>query len=173
MCDISSMEATPSYDEGHLVVAAVRVLEHRNEKPPTMEEIGELLGISHEVIGAYARALQSHQIVKILETPFETLVEIAEYEKLEDLPREHVGSAMKSDVDAFLERSRSKKEDIDELFKSGEFEKEKKEKFADLDEQLKSFKDKKVVDPFSSPDDEGSEDEEELAADDSDNKEQA
>ena len=148
------MEATPSYTQGHLVVAAVRVLEHLNEKPPTMEEIGELLGLSHEVIGAFTRALQSHEIVKILETPFDTRVEIARFEKLEDLPRDHAGAAMKSEVDAFLERSRSKKEDADELFKSGEFEKKQKEKFSDLDEQLKSFQKKKVADPFASVDSE-------------------
>jgi hypothetical protein len=140
MCFIEGMEATPSYDQGHLVVAAVRVLEHRNEKPPTMEEIGELLGLSHEVIGAFARALQSH----------DTRVEIAQFEKLEDLPREHTGAAMKSDVDAFLERSRSKKKEIDELFESGDFEKKQQEKFASLDEQLKSFQERKVVDPFAS-----------------------
>lgn len=151
MCEKEDMEATPSYDQGHLVVAAVRILEHRNEKPPTMEEIGELVGISHEVIGVVARALQGRGIVKILATPFDTRVEIADYLKLEELPREQMSAAMKSEVDAFLARSRSKKKEIESLFKSGVLEKEKKEKFAGLDQQLKDFQSKKTGDPFAAP----------------------
>ena len=148
------MEFTPDYIQGHLVVAAVRILGHRNEKPPTMEEIGELIGISHEVVGAVARALQSRGIVKILETPFDTRVEVDEYLELEELPRDHAGAAMKGDVDAFLERSRSKQEDIEALFKDGAYEQEKKEKFAGLDQKLKDFQKQKAGDPFAATDDE-------------------
>jgi hypothetical protein len=153
------MEFTPDYAHGHLVVAAVRILEHRNEKPPTMEEIGELIGISHEVVGAVARALQSRGIVKILETPFDTRIEVAEHLGLEELPRDHSGAAMKSEVDAFLERSRTKQEEIESLFKEGAYEQEKKEKFAGLDQKLKEFQKAKARDPFAATDDGGAEEE--------------
>ncbi len=143
------MEKTPEYAQGHLLVAAVRVLEHREGKPPTYEEIGALLGISHEVVGAYARALRDQGIVKILETPFDTRVEVAEYLKLEDLPREARTAAMKGEVDAFLERTRTKHEKVEDLFKGGKFKEEQKKKFAGLDEQLKGFQKKKVRDPFA------------------------
>ena len=143
-------EPTPDYAQGHLVIAAVRILEHRNGKPPTYEEIGGLLGISHEVVGAVARALKSHGAVKILETPFDTRLELDDHTLLENLPKERATPAMKGEVDAFLERTRSKQEDIESLFKSGEYEKKKKEKFAGLDQQLKDFKKKKVRDPFAS-----------------------
>ena len=145
----TTRERTPDYAQGHLVIAAVRILEHRNGKPPTYEEIGGLLGISHEVIGAVARALRSHGAVKILETPFDTRLEVDDHTLLENLPREQTTAAMKGEVDAFLERSRSKQEDIESLFKSGEYEKKKKEKFAGLDQQLKDFKKKKISDPFA------------------------
>ena len=56
------MESAPDYRQGHLVVAAVRVLGHTGEKPPTYEEIGKLLGISHEVVGVVARGLANHGI---------------------------------------------------------------------------------------------------------------
>ncbi len=143
------MDKAPDYAQGHLVVAAVRILEHRHAKPPTMEEIGELLAVSHEVVGAVARALRDHGIVKILETPFDTRVEVTDHLKLEDLPREARTAAMKGEVDAFLERTRSKHEKVEDLFKSGQYQEEKKKKFAGLEDQLKDFHKKKVHDPFA------------------------
>jgi hypothetical protein len=143
------MEKAPDYAQGHLLVAAVRVLEHREGKPPTYEEIGALLGISHEVIGAYARALRELGIVRILETPFDTRVEVTDHPKLEELPREARTAAMKGEVDAFLERTRTKHEKVEDLFKGGKFKEEQKKKFAGLDEQLKGFHKKKVRDPFA------------------------
>ena len=146
------MEFTPNYDQSHLVVAAVRILAHKDEKPPTMEEIGELLGISHEVIGAVARALDSRGIVKIHMTPFDTRVEVADHTALEELPREDTGAAMKEEVDAFLERTKEKQEKIEKLFGEEEYQKRKKEKQTGLEAQLKEFQKKKAVDPFAKPD---------------------
>lgn len=152
MCEKFGMEFTPNYDQSHLVVAAVRILAHKDEKPPTMEEIGELLGISHEVIGAVARALDSRGIVKIHMTPFDTRVEVADHAALEELPREDTGAAMKEEVSAFLERTKEKQEKIEKLFGEKEYKKRKKKKQTGLEAQLKEFQKKKEVDPFAKPD---------------------
>ena len=146
------MEFTPNYDQSHLVVAAARVLSHKLEKPPTMEEIGELLEVSHEIIGAVARALESRGIVKIHKTPFDTRVEVTDHTLLEELPRDDSGADMKGEVEAFLERSREKHEKIEKLFGEEEYEKRKKKKQAGLEAQLKEFQKKKAVDPFAKPD---------------------
>jgi DNA-binding transcriptional regulator GbsR (MarR family) len=152
MCEKFGMEFTPNYDQSHLVVAAVRILAHKDEKSPTMEEIGELLGISHEVIGAVARALDSRGIVKINMTPFDTRVEVADHAALEELPREDTGAAMKEEVDAFLERTKDKQEKIEKLFGEEEYQKRKKKKQTGLEAQLNEFQKKKEVDPFAKPD---------------------
>jgi len=143
------MEHTPSYSQGHLLVAAVRVLEHRLAKPPTYEEIGELLGISHEVVGALARSLESAGIVKVLTTPFDTRVEVKDHTTLEELPREEKGAAMKGEVEAFLKKARGKQEELESELSGGEFQERKKKKFADLESQLKDFQKKKTKDPFA------------------------
>lgn len=148
------MEFTPNYDQGHLVVAASRVLAHLNAKPPTMEEIGELLKISHEVVGAVARALESRGIVKIHKTPFDTRVEVLDHMALEELPKEDTGAAMQEEVEAFRQRSKEKQEEMDKLF-GGDFQKKKKEKQAALESQLKDFQKKRSVDPFAKAEDEG------------------
>lgn len=143
------MEYTPSYSQGHLLVAAVRVLEHRLAKPPTYEEIGELLGISHEVVGALARSLEAAGVVKILKTPFDTRVEVKDHQALEELPREEKGAAMKGEVEAFLKKARGKQEELESELAGGEFQERKKKKYADLESQLKDFQKKKVQDPFA------------------------
>lgn len=162
MCQKFGMETTPNYDRSHLMVAATRVLAHKMEKPPTYEEIGELLGISHEVIGAIARALETRGIVKIRMTPFDTRVEVADHTALEELPRDDRGAAMKEEVDAFIERSKDKQESIDKLFGEEEYLKRKQEKQAGLEAQLKEFQKKKAIDPFAKPvDGNGADDEDE------------
>jgi len=146
------MEFTPNYDQGHLVVAAARVLAHNLEKPPTMEEIGGLLKISHEVVGAVARALESRGIVKIHKTPFDTRLEVTDHTLLEELPRDDSGADMKGEVEAFLERSKEKQEKMEKLFGEEEYQKRKQKKQADLEAQLREFQKKKAVDPFAKPD---------------------
>jgi len=146
---VETREITPDYTQGHLVVAAIRVLEHRGGKPPTMEEVGQLLGISHEVVGAVARALAARGIVKIHMTPFDTRVEAADHTALEELPREGTGAAMQSELDAFQKRRQEKQEKMEQLLGGG-YQKKKAEKHAGLDAQLKEWQKKRAVNPFAS-----------------------
>ena len=163
---MEARETTPDYHQGHLVVAATRVLEHRGEKPPTMEEIGQLLGISHEVVGAVARALAARGIVKIHMTPFDTRVEVADHTALEALPREGTGAAMQSEIEAFHRRQQEKQEKMEKLLGDGEYRKKKVEKHAGLDAQLKEWQKKRAIDPFAGSGQEGAGDEgEEESAD--------
>ena len=143
------METAPNYQQGHLIVAAVRVLEYTNAKPPTMEEIGALLELSHEVVGVVARALESRAIVKIHKTPFDTRVEVVDHTLLEDLPQEDTGAAMREELEDFQQRSQDKRAELDRLFVDGEFQKKKQEKHAGLDQQLKEWQQKRAINPFA------------------------
>ncbi len=157
------MESSPNYHQGHLVVAAVRILGHTSEKPPTMEEIGELLHISPEVVGVVARGLASKGIVKIHTTPFDTRVDVAEHTLLEDLPRDETGAAMTEELDEFRKRIEEKQAKIDKLFGGGDYEQQKQEKHAGLDAQLKEWQQKRAINPFADSagdEDEGEPDEE-------------
>jgi len=130
------------------VVAAVRILGHTSEKPPTMEEIGALLHISHEVVGVVARGLESKGIVKIHKTPFDTRVDVADHTLLEDLPRDESGAAMTEELEEFRQRIEEKQAKIDKLF-GGEYQQQKQEKHAGLDSQLKEWQQKRAINPFA------------------------
>jgi len=143
------MESSPDYRQGHLVVAAVRILGHTREKPPTMEEIGELLHISPEVVGVVARGLANKGIVKIHTTPFDTRVDVADHTLLEDLPRDESGAAMTEELEAFRRKIEEKQARIDKLFGEGEVQQKKQEKHAGLDAQLKEWQKKRAINPFA------------------------
>ncbi|MFC1529476.1 hypothetical protein ACFL6R_02050 [Gemmatimonadota bacterium] len=129
-------------------MAAVRVLGHTSEKPPTMEEIGQLLHISPEVVGVVARGLESWGIVKIHMTPFDTRVDVADHTLLEDLPRDESGAVMTEELEEFRKRIEEKQAKIDKLF-DGEYKQQKQEKHAGLDAQLKEWQQKRAINPFA------------------------
>ena len=56
------MEAGPVYELGHLIVAAIRVISHRESRPPTLKELGDLLGFSPEFTGQLIRGLEEKNI---------------------------------------------------------------------------------------------------------------
>ena len=61
------MKKMNPYVEGHLVVAAIRVLDHQRQRPPSVEEIGELLSVSREQAYRMCNKLTEAEIIGILE----------------------------------------------------------------------------------------------------------
>ena len=56
--------------EGHLFVAAIRILENRNSAPPDLNQIAELVGFSPEQTGLISRRLHEAGIVRIVQGAF-------------------------------------------------------------------------------------------------------
>ena len=100
------MTAKPAYEDGHLVVGAVRVLTHRAAKPPTPEDVAHLLGIAPDFARNLVRALGEEGILRVVENPFEIRVEIGDYLKLEDLPRESDAPSIQNELDDFMKRKK-------------------------------------------------------------------
>lgn len=82
------MERKSIYFEGHLVVAAIRVLEHRIGSPPAMDQISELLRYSSEQTAYIIRRLGEEGIIRQVEGAFGGRWTVSEYLKLEELPQD-------------------------------------------------------------------------------------
>ncbi len=136
------MNVNASYEEGHLIVAAIRVLEHRHGgRPPTIEEITQLVGGSDEWTGVLVRALAGAGVLRTLKGPFETRVEIADHVGLEALPREEASSGVDREIQEFSARKKKEEEKLRNLFASGDAMKkqnERIEKIADAFKDLQS-----------------------------------
>ena len=142
------MTSGPVYELGHLIVAAIRVISHRESRPPTLEGIGTLLGFSPEFVGQVIRGLEEKNIVRPVESAFDDRFEIVEHINLEELPREMKTPGMEQDIEDFEKRFREKQEKLENLFESDEIDEKKKEKMKSMEDELKSFKKKPIESPF-------------------------
>jgi hypothetical protein len=129
-----------SYEKGHIVVAAIRVLEHRQERAPTAEEITELTGLPGELTGVILNGLEEMEVLRSIESPYDMRYEIVDHLRLEELPREEDSPKLRDEVDSFHERARSRQEEMDKMFGDPDREKKRKKKLSKLEEELKRFK---------------------------------
>ena len=137
----------PSKTKGHLAVAALRVLEHREGRFPRSEEIAELLGWGHEETLVILRGLVEAGILRVHQTPFEARFECRDHLKLEELPEEGDEGQLDEEVADFQRRSRSRKEELERMFREGETERRKQEKAGQLERQFAEFRKKKKPQP--------------------------
>ena len=135
------MDVRASYHDGHLLVAAVRVLTHQaSGRPPTVEDVAALLGQSREWTGVLAAALERDGIVRSLTGPFETRLEIKDHGALEDLPREDSSAGVDEELREFSARKRQEEEQLRNLFSSGSALEKRKKEMSRLADELKGFK---------------------------------
>ena len=76
-----------AYTEAHLIVAAIRVLQHTNSSLPRIEEICTMLSISDEAGHSACRRLAKLGIVEILEDPFSIKLSVANHLAIETIPK--------------------------------------------------------------------------------------
>jgi hypothetical protein len=136
------MEIHAGYSEGHLVVAAIRVLAHRQAgRPPTEDEIAQLLGLSREWVGVLVSALEKAGIVSVLTGPFEARVEVADHTALEKLPRQAASGGVEEELKEFAARKKQEEERLRHLFGEAALKKEK-DRMSKLADDFKGYKPK-------------------------------
>lgn len=124
------------YDDAHLMLAAMRVLEHQKKAPPSLEAVCELLSISAEHGHLICRKLVALEIIKLVEGAFGTRLFIIDHQKLETIPRDESQDKLAEALEAF-QASRSDFSKKIETFKAQQ-EAKKKDLFADLEKKLKN-----------------------------------
>jgi len=143
------MATKPSYEDGHVIVAAVRVLCHHNPKPPRPEDIAELLNLPPDFARNVVVALGHLGILKVMENPFEIRVELGDHTLLEDLPRGSDAPSIKTELDSFIQRKKREVEATEKMLSLDEIEKKKREKISKMEDEMKKMK-KPKPSPFDS-----------------------
>lgn len=133
--------------EAHLLLAGVRVLAHRLGRGPTPEELAELLEASESQVRLQAAALEELGAVALVNSAFETHLEIRDHMAVEQLD-ENEGPAIGDDLKAFDERKREEAEKMAHLFDTGEHEKQRQDQLKRMDEDLRDFRRRKPRNPF-------------------------
>ncbi len=146
------MAPAVTYERGHVIVAAVRVLRERDGRAPEETDIADLLGWAAEAVRPAVRHLGEAGILRVLRTPFEVRIELGDHALIEDLPREQEAPAIDAEVRSFLGDQAAKRKDLANLFGSGELDARARDKQTDLADQLKAFR-PKTPGPFLDDDD--------------------
>lgn len=129
------MKKRSPYAEGHLVVAAVRVLEYQKNVPPSVEDVGVLLSVSREQAYRMCNKLNDLSIIKILEGPFGNKVTILDHLQLEEITKEDQAPGMEAELEKFRQQRKGIVEKVKNI--KAEHEEKKKNLFADIEKAFK------------------------------------
>ncbi|MGD8628044.1 MAG: hypothetical protein PVH52_03095 [bacterium] len=136
------MDVRPSYEDTHLIVAAIRVLSNSAAKPPTPDDVAELLDKPPDLIRSLIIVLGTEGILRVVENPFEIRAEVADYLKIEELPRASEVPSIKSELDEFVKRRREAHDKTGKSLSLDEIEKKNREKMARLEDEMKRMRGK-------------------------------
>jgi hypothetical protein len=128
----------PDREQAHLVVAAVRVLSHKEARPPSSEEVAKLLDMSPELTRVVIRHIVEFGILSEVADAYEVRLEVADHQKLEELEAGG-GTAMKDEMKSFSNQRREKQEKLKKQF-AEDLEGKHKKRFSKLEEDLKNFR---------------------------------
>jgi hypothetical protein len=129
------------YNDAHLMVAAIRVLEHQKKAPPSLDAVCRLLSFSAEHGHLVCRKLQALEIIKRVEGAFGTRLYLVDHQKIEEIPKDEAPDKLAEALEAF-QASRSDFSKKIESFKAQQ-EAKKKDLFADIEKKLKNGLDPK------------------------------
>lgn len=133
--------------DGHLLLAGIRVLTHRNGMAPTPDALAELLDLPATLVRLQLTALSDLGAVALVDSAFETHAEIRDSLRVEEL-EEGEGPEINEELRAFDERKRAESEKMAHLFDSGESERGRQEKHERMNQELRDFKKNKPRNPF-------------------------
>jgi hypothetical protein len=138
------MDVTITREEGHAHVAAVRVLHYRLHRPPTVDEVAEILGSKPEITNFRLRRLAELGIIHIVENPFETHLSVDNHAALDDLPQEVDEDALQDAVADFKKRQKEKADEMIRTFETEDEGAEKRQKHDQMADDLRKFEQKKT-----------------------------
>ena len=123
------------YADAHLVVAAIRVLEHTEKKPPSVADVCQTLAISLEQGNLLCNKLHDTGAIELAEGAFGTRLFVRDHLKLEEIPKDQEESNIGEEIEKF----KSSKKDMEEKIESIKAEQAEKQKklFSDIEEKLK------------------------------------
>ena len=135
------MQKTDFYSNAHLVVAAIRVLAHKNASPPTIDEVCRTISFHLEQGNFICKKLKEMGILDVVEGAYGTRLFIKNHLKIEEIPKGEKDGSLKEDLKKFQDSKKDFTQKI-ESFQAKQAKKQK-ELFAELEKKLKNGPDKK------------------------------
>ena len=129
------------YTTAHLFVSAIRVYEHQEGTPPSIDHISHILMMSIEHCSYVCRKLMDLGIIESVEGSYGNRLFVREHLKIEEIPRGADVPQMQAEVQKFKESQKAISEKIETI--QAEQAQKKKDLFAEMEKKLKQQLDKK------------------------------
>ena len=123
------------YSNAHLLVAAIRILEHQNNRPPSIEEVSECLSFSLEQGNLLCKKLQEMEIIKTVGSGFDNTLLITNHTLLEEISQDENGDGLAKELQKFQDSRKDFSKKIMDI-KAGQ-KKKQKDLFAEIEKKLK------------------------------------
>lgn len=129
------------YNEAHLFVAAVRIVHHQKQSPPTIDEVCSTINISVEAGLPTCRSLEKLGIIEMSEDPFSIKLTIANYLDIEKLPREVKDeNKLARELEEFMAKKKDMEKKVDTI--KADLEKKRQDMHSSIEEKLRREMDK-------------------------------
>ena len=135
------MKPIDLYSTAHLFVAAVRVLDHRDGAPPSLEAVCRLLDFSDEKGSYLLSRLNDRGIVATVKSGFNDRLAVADHLAIEELPRSTEESRLEQELKKF-KQGRDVMQDKVASIKAQQAQK-RQDLFAEIEKKLKQKSEKK------------------------------
>lgn len=124
------------YNDAHLFVAAIRIFNHLNNRPPSVDEVRKMLSFSSEKGSLVCFQIQKQGIIERVEGGFGDRLFIKDHMKIETLK----GSEKGKRFDQELEKFKQSRNDFENKIGSSreKMEQKRKDLFAEIEKKLKN-----------------------------------
>jgi len=123
------------YSQAHLVVAAIRVYEHVNSRPPAIEELYRTIKFSIEKVNFICRKLEELEVIEAVQGSYGTRLFVRDHLKIEEIPRGETGNKFEDELKKFQDNRKTFSQKM-ESFQVQQQQK-KKDLFAEMEKKLK------------------------------------
>ena len=101
------MKTNNLYSTAHLFVAAIRVCEHEQSAPPSIDDVCRLISFSLERGNFICKQLKEMEIIEAVEGPYGVRLSVKNHIKIEDIPKEDKESALEDELAKFKQTQKS------------------------------------------------------------------
>ena len=129
------------YTEAHLLVAAIRIFDHLNSRPPNAAELCRTIDLSIERCNFLGRKLEDLGVIEAVEGSFGARWYVRDHLNIEDIPRGEPESSMEDELKKFQDNQKAFSQKMETL--QAEQKKKKKGLFAEMEKKLKEEIEKK------------------------------
>ena len=132
---------TDFYIEAHLFVAAIRIFNHLNSRPPNVDELCRTINFSVERGNFISRKLEDLGIIEAVQGSYGARLYICDHLKIEEIPQGEPDSNMADELKKFQDSQKAFSQKMETL--QAEQKQKKKDRFADMEKKLKEELEKK------------------------------